>query len=135
MTGPAPAGRLFHLALAGEWEAALAGPGYRTSTRGRTVDEEGYTHCCHPWQVAGVAERYYRDVEEPLLLLEVDPALLTSPVVEEVPAGGREAYPHVYGPIDVVAVVAAHDVGRAGDGALVLPTVVTSASRPTDPSS
>ena len=134
MTGGAGTGRLFHLALASEWADALAGGGYRTSTRGRTVDEEGYTHCCRPEQVAGVGERYYRQVTEPLLLLEIDPTLLSSPVVEEVPPGGSEPYPHVYGPIDVTAVVAAHDVGRTPTGDLVLPEVVSPASGPTDPS-
>ena len=134
MSGPAGPGRLFHLALAAEWAAALAGAGYRTSTRGRTVDEEGFTHCCHPWQVAGVGERYYRSVDDPLLLLEIDPSLLTSPVVEEVPPGGHEAYPHVYGPLDVTAVVAAHDVGRAGDGSLLLPAVVSPGSGRSGPS-
>lgn len=127
-------GRLFHLALGREWAAALAGTGYRTSTRGRTVDEEGFTHCCHATQVQGVGARYYADVDEPLLLLEIDPTLLTSPVVEEVPPGGDEPFPHVYGPIDVTAVVAAHDVGRADDGALVLPAVLNPDSGSTVPS-
>jgi uncharacterized protein (DUF952 family) len=85
--------------------------------------------------VAGVGERYYRSVDEPLLLLEIDPSLLTSRVVEEVPPGGQEAYPHVYGPIDVPAVVAAHEVGRAEDGSLLLPAVVTPGSAPSGPSS
>ena len=134
MSGADRPARLFHLALAAEWAAALAGAGYRTSTRGRTVDEEGFTHCCHPWQVAGVGERYYRDLDDRLLLLEIDPALLSSPVVEEVPPGGPEAYPHVYGPIDVTAVVAAHEVGRAGDGSLLLPPVISPGSGPNDPS-
>ena len=43
---------------------------------------------------------------KPLVLLHVDEALLTSPVVEEVgnPVTG-ETFPHVYGPIDIGAVV------------------------------
>lgn len=112
---------LFHLALNAEWEAALRGAGYRTSTLGRTVAEEGFTHCSRAHQVAGVATRFYTDVHEPLVVLEVDPVLLTSTVVDEVPAGASEAYPHVYGPLDVVAVVAAHPVRRDGQGRFVLP--------------
>lgn len=128
MSGP-----LFHLALAAEWDAALAGGRYETSTLGRSVAEEGFTHCSYAGQVEGVAARYYGDVAGPLVLLEVDPALLTSTVVVETPPGATQAYPHVYGPLDVVAVVAAHPVGRDAEGRLVLPAVV-SGSAPSDPS-
>lgn len=127
-------GRLFHLALGREWDTALTGVGYRTSTLGRTVDEEGFTHCSHAHQVAGVAHRFYAGVTEPLVLLEIDPSLLTSQVVEEVPPGATEAFPHVYGPIDVTAVVAAHEVVRDVDGELVLPAAVTPGWGATDPS-
>lgn len=126
--------RLFHLALEREWEAALAGAGYRTSTLGRTVEEEGFTHCSHASQVAGVARRFYGGVDEALVLLEIDPSLLTSEVVEEVPSGGAEAFPHVYGPLDVPAVVAAHAVARDDHGELVLPAVVNDASARSGPS-
>lgn len=127
-------GRLFHLALGRDWDAALAGAGYRASTLGRSVDEEGFTHCAHAHQVAGVARRFYADITEALVLLEIDPSLLTSQVVEEVPSGATEAFPHVYGPIDVTAVVAAHEVVRGTDGELVLPAVVTGGSRGSGPS-
>lgn len=126
-------GRLFHLALASEWHAALAGHGYQTSTLGRSVAEEGFTHCSRASQVAGVATRFYGEVAEPLVLLEIDPALLTSPVVDEVPPGGSESFPHVYGPLDVVAVVGAHPVGRDEQGGWVLPEAA-SGSGPTGPS-
>jgi uncharacterized protein (DUF952 family) len=133
LTGGAGA-HLFHVALASEWDAALQGAGYDTSTLGRTVTQEGYTHCARRHQVAGVAARHYADVAEPLVLLELDPALLTSPVVDEVPPGAPEAFPHVYGPLDVAAVTAVHPLVRDDAGGWVLPDVV-SGSRPSDPSS
>jgi uncharacterized protein (DUF952 family) len=81
-----------------------------------------------------VADRYYAEVDVPLVLLEIDPSVLQSPVVEEVPDGRGEAFPHVYGPIDVDAVVGVHDVGRRSDGSFVLPSALTS-SGGTGPSS
>ncbi len=117
--------RLWHLALAREWAAAVAGGGYRTSTLGRTMDEEGFTHCAHLHQVEGVARRFYAEVADPLVLLEIDPTRLASEVVEEVPPGAPEAFPHVYGPIDVAAVVAVHPLTRHGDGHLVLPAALS----------
>ena len=126
--------RLWHLALAREWSAAAAGGGYATSTLGRTLDEEGFTHCAHLHQVEGVARRFYAGVADPLVLLEIDPTRLASEVVEEVPPGAPEAFPHVYGPIDVAAVVAVHPLERGADGTLALPAGL-SGSRWSGPSS
>ena len=104
--------RLFHLALRRDWEEAKEAEAgeYQVSTRGRTLAEEGFLHASYAHQWQGVRDAYYADVTEPLVLLEVDPALLDVPVVEEVPAGGDEAFPHVYGPLPVAAVVAVRDL-------------------------
>ena len=97
--------RLFHVALRRDWEAAKEAGDYRVSTRGRTLAEEGYLHASfeHQWQ--GVRDAYYADVTEPLVLLEVDPDLLDVPLVVETPEGADEAFPHIYGPLPVTAVV------------------------------
>ena len=102
--------RLFHLALRRDWEEAKEAGEYRVSTRGRTLAEEGFLHASYAHQWQGVRDAYYADVSEPLVLLEVDPALLDVPVVEEVPAGGDEAFPHVYGPLPVAAVVTVREL-------------------------
>ncbi|MEZ5264873.1 MAG: DUF952 domain-containing protein [Acidimicrobiales bacterium] len=96
-----------HLALASDWEAALAAGAYRISTRGRTLAEEGFIHACFADQVDGVARRYYADVAEPMLLLAVDVRLVGCEVRLEVPPGAPDAFPHLYGPIPIGAVVAA----------------------------
>jgi glutathione S-transferase len=101
--GPRP---LHHLALAGEWAAAVAGDGwYRRSTRGLGLDEVGFVHCAFADQVPGVADRYYRGAGE-VVLLTIDPARLASPVRLEAAEAGGEAFPHLYGPLPVDAVVA-----------------------------
>jgi uncharacterized protein (DUF952 family) len=97
---------LFHLALAADWEAAQAVGDYRVSTLGVSLEQEGFLHASFAHQWEGVRERYYLDVTEPLVLLEVDPDLLDVPLVVETPEGGDEAFPHLYGPLDVGAVVA-----------------------------
>jgi uncharacterized protein (DUF952 family) len=101
---------LFHLALRRDWEAAQEAGEYQVSTRGRTLAEEGFLHASYAHQWQGVRDAYYGDVTEPLVLLEVDPGLLDVPVVDEVPAGGAEAFPHVYGPLPVAAVVAVREL-------------------------
>lgn len=127
--------RLYHVALAGEWAAAVDGTApYRTSTAGRTLDEEGFTHCSAAGQVAGVLERFYAAVAEPLVLLEVDPSRLTSSVVDEPVADGSETFPHVYGPLDVAAVVAVHPVPRDGTGRPAVPAALSGGSAGSGPS-
>ncbi len=98
--------RIFHIATAADWEAAQVSGSYTTSTRGRTLAEEGFIHASHGHQWAAVRERYYADVTEPLLLLVIDPLRLDVPLVEEQVAGG-ETFPHVYGPLAPAAVVQA----------------------------
>ncbi|WP_424532379.1 DUF952 domain-containing protein [Sphaerisporangium viridialbum] len=104
---------ILHLALAGDWaEAARAGE-YRVSTLGRTLAEEGFIHACADLdQLRGVAERYYTEVTEPLVVLTVDQGRLGCPVLLEVPPGAEEAFPHIYGPLPVEAVVSVSPFAR-----------------------
>ena len=112
-------GPIFHVALEADWLAAQAAGDYRTSTRGRTLEQEGFIHAGRREQVLPVLERFYDDAG-PLLLLTVDPDRLSSPVRDDEVAPG-EVYPHVYGPIDLAAVVSADPVERGPDGTWVLP--------------
>jgi glutathione S-transferase len=110
---------IFHIAEAADWQAAQASGDYRVSTRGRSLAEEGYIHAARREQVLPVAEAYYADAG-PLVLLSIDPARLSSLVRdEEVPSGA--VYPHIYGPVDLAAVVAADPLERGPDGHFVLP--------------
>ncbi len=105
---------IFHIATANDWSAALASGVYTTSTRGRTLEQEGFIHAARAEQWRGVHARYYADAGEPLVLLEIDTERLASHVVlEPAVAGGDETYPHVYGPIDPAAVLRAVPVDDA----------------------
>jgi uncharacterized protein (DUF952 family) len=96
---------IFHLALAADWESALRLGEYAVSTRGRTLAEEGFIHASRADQWPGVRERFYADVSEPLVLLVIDPTRLAATVREEPVPGTAETFPHVYGPINLDAVV------------------------------
>lgn len=96
------------MATAADWARARLAGRYTTSTRGRTLEQEGFVHASRADQWRGVHARFYADVEEPLVLLEIDTALLGCPVVEEPgEPGGSETFPHLYGPVPVAAVVRA----------------------------
>lgn len=121
---PAPT-TILHIALPDDWEAAQRAGSYTISSRGVTLAEEGFIHCSHPRQAEGVANRYYADLDR-LLLLEVDVAALRSDVIEEPPfAGADDRFPHIYGPIDLDAVMSVNDWRRAQGAAWTLPPAIT----------
>jgi uncharacterized protein (DUF952 family) len=97
---------IFHLALASDWAAAQEAGQYTISSRGKTLAEEGFIHASRADQWPKVRERFYGDVTEPLLLLQIDTDRLGVPLIEEPPAPGvAETFPHIYGPLAVSAVV------------------------------
>jgi uncharacterized protein (DUF952 family) len=68
-----------------------------------SLASEGFIHCSYAEQIDGVLNRYYKDVEK-VVILAIDPALLTSKLVEE-PSTGGEIYPHIYGKINRNAII------------------------------
>jgi glutathione S-transferase len=99
---------IYHLATAADWERARRDGAYTMSTRGVTLEQEGYIHASRADQWEGVRDRFYADIDEPLVLLEIDTDLLGVPVVDERPGPGvDETFPHIYGPLDPEAVVGA----------------------------
>jgi uncharacterized protein (DUF952 family) len=95
---------LFHLSLVDDWAAAQTAGDITDSTRDLTLADEGYIHCSFADQVAATAARFYGDLDT-VVLLRIDPALVTSPIVVEDLLGAGAGFPHVYGPIPVTAVV------------------------------
>jgi len=91
---------LFHVAQATDVDQAAQSGAYRCAS----VESEGFIHCCKPEQLQGVLSRYYSGVKG-LLLLHIDSDLLRSELVFENTVGGKELFPHVYGPINMDAVV------------------------------
>ena len=108
---------LYHLALAPEWERARHAGSYHRSTIDRSLAEEGFIHCSFAEQVQATADRFYRGRDD-VVLLRIDPHRLDAPVRVEVAPGTGQAFPHVYGPIDVVAVEAADPVPVGAGGRL-----------------
>lgn len=96
---------IYHIAYRADWAAARAAGRYTVSTRGVSLEEQGYIHASTAGQVAATANRFYAG-ETGLVVLVIDPAALSSPVRFEPPAPGvAELFPHIYGPIEVAAVV------------------------------
>jgi uncharacterized protein (DUF952 family) len=100
---------IYHIVSRSTWDQVGAGP-YRADS----LVGEGFIHCSYLEQVARVANLFYRQQTD-LVVLCIDPARLTAPVRAEDPGCG-ELFPHVYGPIDVSAVVQVRELRRGPDG-------------------
>lgn len=89
---------IYHIVLPEVWENLNADI-YRPAS----LESEGFIHCSFREQLDCVIKRYYSNAER-LLVLELDSERLMSRVVCEV-STGNEIYPHIYGPLNVDAVV------------------------------
>jgi len=106
---------IFHIARQTDWEAAVDAGTYRESTLGRTLEQEGFIHCSERQQVAGVANAFYRAVDG-LVLLVIDVDRVGAEVRYEALGGGTERFPHIYGPLNVDAVIAVRRFEAGRDG-------------------
>ncbi len=110
---------IYHAALPLDWADAFRTGEYTVSTRGASLEEVGFIHASTREQIEGVANRFYADVDE-LVLLTIDPVAVPHEIRWEPPAPGtEERFPHIYGPLPVTAVVMTHPWFRSitGDGA------------------
>lgn len=91
--------QIHHLASLEDWER-------RTTEHYEPAGlaSEGFVHLCSPEQLAGVVERYYQGRDD-LILLTVDAARFGANLVWEDLTGSGEEFPHVYGPLELAAVV------------------------------
>jgi uncharacterized protein (DUF952 family) len=95
---------IYHIALAADWAQTQRDGQYTTSTRGRSLAGEGFIHASAAAQVAVVADAYYRDAPD-LVLLVIDTERVGSPIRYERVPGQPDPYLHIYGPLNLDAVV------------------------------
>lgn len=113
---------IYHLVVEPELHAEIEGALYHPAN----LDSDGFVHCSNEASVLPVANDYYAEVTERLLVLEIDPAKLTNEVRYEAAApiagggtthlAGEPQFPHVYGPIDVAAIAGVGVLGRGAEG-------------------
>jgi LmbE family N-acetylglucosaminyl deacetylase len=115
-----PGEHIFHIATVDDWQAAQQTGRYEVSSLGRSLADEGLIHASRRHQVATVHAAFYADRGLALVLLEIDPDLLTSAMHLETPPDSDEAFPHIYGPLNVAAVIAARDMSEGPPRVLVV---------------
>lgn len=92
-----------------------------------SLQTDGFIHASTTKQVLPVAAKFYKGLSG-LILLEIDPKRLTSELKWEPPTGGPlpgvpegDAFPHIYGPINLDAVVQVLDFEPDANGDFHLP--------------
>jgi uncharacterized protein (DUF952 family) len=99
-----------------------------------SLETEGFIHGSTLKQLLPVAGKFYRG-QTGLVVLEIDPARLSSELKWEPPSGGGpppgvpegEAFPHVYGPINLDAVIQVLDLEADHNGDFLLPPALAAA--------
>ncbi|MDX1618823.1 MAG: DUF952 domain-containing protein [Balneolaceae bacterium] len=91
---------IFHLVPKDDWKEHQDSGVYRPDT----LEEDGFIHCSTGKQVQQVANRRFPGRDD-LLLLIVDVAGLESDVKMETAESGEEAFPHIYGPLNIDAII------------------------------
>ncbi len=92
---------IYHVTSAAEWQAAQAQGAYEAPS----LAIEGFIHCSEAAQVEGVLKRYFAG-KTGLVKLSIDTERLTHRLQYEIAPSLNEAFPHVYGSINLDAVIA-----------------------------
>ena len=100
---------LIHLCRLEEWRAAQEQGRYISPS----LSLEGFIHCSQPGQILEVANRFYQGIPG-LVLLWIDPAKIAADIRWEAVDGGL--FPHIYGYINLDAVMSVTDLKPELDG-------------------
>lgn len=94
---------IYHIVLPEIWEKFTDEYEYEAES----LTSEGFIHCSYRNQLDDVLQRYYSGAEK-VLILSINPHLLTSELIAE-PSTNGEIYPHIYGKINKSAIVAVEE--------------------------
>lgn len=96
---------IYHIAQKADWQQAVLSGLYFPAS----FDQERFIHCSTSEQVEGVLERYFQN--QSVLKLTIDAALLVHPPKYEWAASVNQLFPHIYGPINIEAVIGIEAIG------------------------
>lgn len=123
---------IIHITHRVEWQAAQQIGEHRAAS----LASQGFIHCSTPSQVIPVANAFYRGQHD-LVLLLIDPSRIKAELRWEPPdhpqSDGDQVvmeenatlFPHLYGPLNLDAVVCIMDFPCRADGTFLLPDALT----------
>ncbi len=106
---------ILHITKGTQWEEAKSINIYR----GDTLESEGFIHCSTPQQVIKVANTFFKS-QKGLVLLCIESNKVEAEIKYEGVETG-ERFPHIYGPLNINAVVQVLKFEPEKDGLFELP--------------
>ena len=108
---------ILHITPRSAWAAAQTTGYYR----GDTLETEGFIHCSTIDQVLGPANTRFHGQQD-LLLLRIDSNKVHSNIIYEDCYESGDEFPHIYGPLNLDAVIEVIDFLPNPDGSFSLPS-------------
>lgn len=90
----------YHITSRLAWEEAKKKGSYEHPS----LELEGFIHCSQAHQIKGVLERYFEGQKD-LVKLTIDPEKLNSRYVFDWSPSVADTFPHIYGPLNIEAVI------------------------------
>jgi len=116
---------IYHITSRTKWKDAQTSAEYTAPG----FESEGFIHCATKEQVLPVANAFYRG-QKALVLLMIEEAKLEAELKWEAPAGPptpgiseSDSFPHIYGAINLSAVVSVLDLLPDSAGNFILPSL------------
>ncbi len=117
---------IYHIIPRSGWEVAQKKGEYRAES----LDTEGFIHCSTEEQAAPVANAFY-SAQSGLLLLVIDSEKLAAPLQwdppahpapESAPVSLQGKFPHIYGALNLDAVIETHEFEPDNNGLFTFPS-------------
>jgi uncharacterized protein (DUF952 family) len=109
---------IFHITHKSDWERALQVRLYMADS----LSSQGFIHCSTAEQVLQTAHRFYLG-QPHLMLLCIEESLVKAPIQYENLEGGSEQFPHIYGALNLDAVLKVVDLTPGPNGTFQMPMV------------
>jgi uncharacterized protein (DUF952 family) len=106
---------ILHITLADRWTTAKNLGSYRSDT----LATEGFIHCSTLAQVVGSANRFFKGLQD-LVILVIDRDRVTAEIRDE-GTDPHNLFPHIYGELNIDAVVRVVDLETDADGLFIMP--------------
>ena len=106
---------LYHITESEQWNALING-----EYRPKQFLDDGFIHCCYKHQLIKVANRFFKE-QNNLIILAIDSHKISSKIVIENLEGGTELFPHIYGKLPKNAVLNVSELSIKLDGTFSLP--------------
>ncbi len=111
--------RILHITSRAQWEQAKNLGTYRSDS----LATEGFIHCSTLGQAIGSANRFFK-AKPDLVILSIDPDRVKAEIRDE-GTDPNNLFPHIYGELNIDAVLQVNDLETPQDGSFILPIELT----------